>query len=124
MGHPRDMSPAAEKRRAYRRKRYAENPDVRRRHLEAAQRYRKALKVEILQEYGGKCACCGETNLAFLCIDHVDSGGLEHRRQINNEIYTWLKRQGFPKEGFQVLCFNCNLAKGLYGECPISLEFV
>ncbi len=32
-------------------------------------------------------------------------------------LYSWLKKQGYPP-GFQVLCHNCNLAKGYYGACP------
>jgi hypothetical protein len=31
--------------------------------------------------------------------------------------YSWLRRNNYP-EGYQVLCFNCNIAKGLYGVCP------
>jgi predicted HNH restriction endonuclease len=29
-----------------------------------------------------------------------------------------LKRQGFPKDEFQLLCSNCNQAKHRYGQCP------
>ena len=29
----------------------------------------------------------------------------------------WIKKNNFPK-GFQILCHNCNVAKGIYGECP------
>ena len=29
----------------------------------------------------------------------------------------WMIKNNFPK-GFQVLCHNCNLAKGFYGKCP------
>jgi len=32
-------------------------------------------------------------------------------------MYVWLKRNYFPT-GFQLLCHNCNLAKGFYGKCP------
>ena len=33
-------------------------------------------------------------------------------------MYRWLKKHGFPKEGFQLLCYNCNCAKGFFGKCP------
>lgn len=29
----------------------------------------------------------------------------------------WLRRNNYPN-GFQVLCHNCNMAKGFYGKCP------
>ena len=32
-------------------------------------------------------------------------------------IYRWLIKHKFPP-GIQVLCHNCNLAKGYYGACP------
>ena len=32
-------------------------------------------------------------------------------------IYRYLKIRGFPP-GYQVLCHNCNQAKGFYGKCP------
>lgn len=50
-------------------------------------------------------------------IDHINGGGTKHRKQIGSHIYNWIKNNEFP-EGFQVLCFNCNLAKGFYGVCP------
>jgi len=29
----------------------------------------------------------------------------------------WLVTNNFPK-GFQILCWNCNFAKGMLGKCP------
>lgn len=79
-----------------------------------------ALRMEVLQHYGGQCACCGETEPRFLGIDHINGGGSAHRKTIGlsgKSIYYWLKNNGFPA-GFQVLCHNCNSAKGRYGICP------
>lgn len=77
---------------------------------------------EVLRQYGGRCACCGETTPEFLAIDHVNNDGEAHRREIGGyggRIYEWLRRNGYPKDGrFQLLCHNCNMAKGLYGGCP------
>lgn len=73
-----------------------------------------------MQHYGGVwCHCCDEQDIHFLTIDHINGGGREHRRQIGNggTIYAWLKKHGYPV-GYQVLCYNCNCAKGFYGECP------
>lgn len=87
------------------------------------------LKRQVMDAYGGHCTCCGETELVFLTIDHVNNDGAEHRRQIAAEIgatwsqggsrtYRWLRDNGFP-EGFQVLCANCNCGKQWNGGvCP------
>ena len=76
-------------------------------------------RLEALAAYGGTCTCCGETEITFLTIDHVENDGAAHRRQprVDHAIGIWLRRNGYPP-GFQVLCWNCNLAKALYGNCP------
>jgi hypothetical protein len=84
------------------------------------------IKIEVLKHYGGeppKCACCGESNLPFLVIDHVYGGGNKQRKIIRGGtrgLYFWLIRNNFP-DGFQVLCRNCNGAKGDSGKmfCPV-----
>jgi hypothetical protein len=37
---------------------------------------------------------------------------------IGRGFYMWLKRQGFPRDDFRLLCHNCNHARGSYGHCP------
>lgn len=78
-------------------------------------------KMEVLSHYSnGKpiCKCCGESIFEFLCIDHINGGGKEHRKQVGNgHFYRWLRKNNYPK-GLQVLCHNCNMAKGFYGFCP------
>lgn len=91
-----------------------EHPEV---HKKANQKLTRKLKVEVLSHYGGVCICCGESEVEFLCIDHVNNDGNKHRKEIEMPIYRWLKKQGFPKDGFQILCFNCNHAKR-FGVCP------
>ena len=89
---------------------------------------RKKMRRAALDAYGGKCACCGETQDEFLSIDHINNDGAEHRKQLSKRsvrggggslMHQWLKNEKYP-EGFQVLCFNCNMAKGFYGQCPHS----
>ena len=80
------------------------------------------MRLESLRHYGGdppSCACCGENELHFLSIDHLNGNGGKHRKQVGsgNAFHYWLRRSGYP-DGFQVLCHNCNMAKGFYGECP------
>ncbi|HYT41037.1 MAG TPA: hypothetical protein VEP90_01705 [Methylomirabilota bacterium] len=78
-----------------------------------------------MTHYGGEtptCAClgCRETIDQFLCIDHINGGGNDHRKEIKRNgaaFYQWLRTNSYP-EGFQVLCHNCNMAKSLYGKCP------
>jgi hypothetical protein len=76
------------------------------------------LRKEVLQEYGGKCACCGEPEPMFLGIDHINNDGAAHRRELKTTLYRYLKDNNYPKDRFQILCHNCNIAKGLYKECP------
>src|ERR1700743_1698930 len=70
----------------------------------------RATRVVVLKHYSGgdpTCACCGETAIEFLGIDHIDGGGRLHRSQIKGMLWSWLKRNKFPI-GFRVLCHNCN----------------
>jgi len=79
---------------------------------------KETLRREVIQAYGGQCVCCGEKEIKFLQIDHVDGNGAAHRRQIGrSNLYRWLRNNHYP-EGFQVLCASCNWAKGIYGVCP------
>lgn len=70
-------------------------------------------KIGILSHYSNglmKCAHCGFDDIRALSIDHIGGGGAPHRRMTGNDVYGWLKRNGFPK-GYQVLCMNCQLIK-------------
>ena len=105
--------PVAERRRL----RHAKDPEAR----NAPQRARnRKLRLDALAAYGSVCACCGETTEQFLGIDHINGGGNAHRKEnglLGNNLNRWLKKNDYPPE-FQVLCHNCNLAKGFYGKCP------
>jgi hypothetical protein len=63
------------------------------------------------------CACCGEGEIVFLVLDHIDGGGNAERRAMGRNLFSTLRRRGFPP-GYQVLCFNCNAAKTYQGICP------
>lgn len=81
------------------------------------------LRLDVLSHYtigdSIKCNCCGIDTIEFMAIDHINGGGHQHRKSlgVGGNFYSWLKRNNYPP-GFQVLCHNCNLAKGFYGECP------
>jgi hypothetical protein len=92
---------------------------------------RKNLKREMVNAYGGQCACCGESHIEFLTLDHVNGDGAEERlrlgfRQgnknkdggIGSAFYLHLKKLGWPNNGYQVLCYNCNCAKRASACCP------
>lgn len=79
-------------------------------------------RLEVIARYGGRCKCCGETESAFLTLDHVNNDGSQHRKVVRpGSLVTWIIRKGFPKT-IQILCFNCNCAKGFYGVCPHTLS--
>lgn len=77
------------------------------------------MKRIIIDHYGGKCACCGETELAFLTVDHINNDGNDHRKRIggSSRFYENIIKAGFPDD-LQILCWNCNEAKRLLGHCP------
>ena len=88
-------------------------------------KYRDKLRQEVLDAYGNVCVCCGEDNEQFLSIDHINNNGAQHRREISGRrtaagvsSYRWLRKHKFPKDNFQLLCYNCNIGKQLYNGCP------
>jgi hypothetical protein len=112
---------------------YAENKD---KHLSKCNTYRKsnketinlevkaraaATKLDVMTTLGGKCVCCGEAELKFLNVDHIN--GVSEQEKASGyrsglKLYRRVQREGYPKALYQVLCFNCNMAKGLFGVCP------
>ncbi len=86
-------------------------------------RYRDR-RLNCIEHYGNKCECCGENNIEFLAIDHINGGGLHHRKEIaskNMNIFEWLIKNNYP-HGFRVLCHNCNSSHGHYGYCPHQID--
>lgn len=78
-----------------------------------------SLRQEVLAAYGSCCVCCGENIVEFLTIDHIDNEGASYRRNVPaSKLYRRLKRNKSPKDNFQLLCYNCNCAKGRLGQCP------
>ncbi len=93
----------------------ARNPERRREYVRS---YKDRCKRACFDHYGWACTCCGLAILEFLSIDHIGGGGTQHRKALKGRsIFAWLVKHGLP-EGFRVLCFNCNLARGFYGYCP------
>ena len=74
---------------------------------------RLALRLEVFAAYGGKCACCGESDQRVLTIDHIKP----LRGRARKDAYKQARREGFPRAKFQVLCLNCNMLKGAGAAC-------
>jgi len=87
----------------------------------------KKLRCQAIAAYGGGCACCGETEYAFMVFDHVAGGGMRERmkeyggvrgRSGGHRFLLWLRDNSYP-DTIQVLCANCNMAKHFNpGGCP------
>lgn len=86
--------------------------------IELKQR-RNIIKNDVFNHYGNKCEVCGEDNLMFLDIDHINGGGCkQHIKGVINRLYNWLIKNNFP-QGFQTLCDNCNWKKHILNLNPV-----
>lgn len=78
-------------------------------------------RQSVLDHYGAVCSCCSESNVKFLTFDHINGRSKEHSRQAGDmsgkKLVCWIVKNNYPKD-IQVLCFNCNCAKGFYKICP------
>src|ERR1041384_113668 len=89
----------------------------------------RQLKIEVLAHYSDetvpRCACCGESHIEFLFMDHSNGGGKQHRAQLKirgrTKFFCVFKRSGYP-QGYGVLCMNCNMARSLGRTCPHEVE--
>lgn len=92
--------------------------------------FRHRLKQEMLQAYGAACVCCGEDREEFLTLDHIDGRGRDHGKTYAKwgmggaHVYLDLRRKGWPKDDYRILCMNCNWAKRGGGICPHERERV
>lgn len=94
--------------------------------VESARGYIQKARAEVFDHYGRVCVCCGERNIEFLTIDHINNDGNIHRASLNSHgggksIYRDLKKRGWPPI-VQILCWNCNAAKAIYGVCPHQIN--
>jgi len=96
-----------------------------------ANKTRLERKQRVFSHYSNgslKCACCGVQGLEFLTLDHIISRkkmdldlqlmNMDYSSELEGkDLYYWLEKNNFPS-GFQILCWNCNFAKGRLGKCP------
>jgi len=81
-------------------------------------------RIDVLMHYGGKCVCCGESEMPFLTIDHIHNDGKKDRDEVfSGYWWRWIIKNNYPAH-LQVLCWNCNMAKQHYGGgiCPHQLK--
>lgn len=91
-----------------RRKAWNEDPFIKQHNLA----YKKDLRIQCIEKLGGKCVGCGITDQTVLCFDHVNDDGQAERASG----ITKMRVQRKILEGsdqYQLLCFNCNLKKGI-----------
>ena len=119
-----------------RKKKYAHSPN----RLARRKTLRDEIRLEVLQYYSKRlsksdipcCRCCGENyHVDFLALDHISG-----RKEMDSDtklvklgysslkrtvgLHKWIIENNFPK-GFQILCHNCNYAKGIRrnkNKCP------
>lgn len=79
-----------------------------------------SLRQTAVDKYGGVCACCGETEIAFLCFDHINGGGKKERESRRSHGIGWYRELVAQpvRVDLQILCANCNMAKERVGGCP------
>lgn len=83
--------------------------------------YAARLRRQLIDAYGGRCACCGETEFEFLQLDHINGGGRAHRRELKtNGVAVWrlVRNEGFPADKYRLLCANCNFVTRHGRICP------
>jgi hypothetical protein len=83
--------------------------------------YNLLVKHQVIEKYGGKCFCCGESEVLFLTIDHKNNDGFIERKNnnISNMSFYLRLRKEEIREDLQILCWNCNLGKSVNnGVCP------
>ena len=61
----------------------------------------RALRYRVLKARGGRCECCGRSarDGVVICVDHIESVKKNWARRVD-------------ETNLQVLCHDCNLAKG------------
>jgi len=110
-------------------KKYRSRPEVNKKRRQ----YDKDLRLKICSVYSKRhsnsdvpcCRCCGEnTDIRFLAVDHIDGRkNLPKEQDVEGDhLISWLNRNNCP-EGYQILCHNCNSAKGKprnNNECPMK----
>ena len=77
----------------------------------------KTARLVAVLKYGGKCACCGEDDIKFLTIDHINNDGHLTKKKRSSALTALVK--GPLREDIRVLCWNCNCGRYINSNiCP------
>lgn len=91
-----------------------------RKHKDNKREYQRELRTKyknrFLDMYGDCCSCCGESIKDFLTIEHKQ-GQQKATRRTGLVAYRDSIKEYRP-DLYDVLCWNCNCAKGHLGYCP------
>lgn len=86
---------------------------------------KQSRRRRVIDHYGGKCECCGETILQFLTMDHTNGGGSKMAREVHGRgtrFYKWIEANGYPAD-LRCLCYNCNCGRQHNGGiCPHKVK--
>ena len=96
--------------------------------LQRAKRQRRAAQHGSERQYwkkravarlGGRCQCCGESELSFLQFDHKNGDGMSHRASVHQQTAQWVALAEDPASKIRLLCANCHWGVTLNdGVCP------
>ena len=78
-------------------------------------RFRK-LHKKVIIKYGGMCVGCGETELGFLTLEHIEGGGRKEIREKFRGLatYFYMNLRDIPiRDDITVLCYNCNYLQSI-----------
>jgi len=78
------------------------------------------------------CVCCGERRVWALVFDHIDGGGVAHRRSAGGTpTYRLVRAERrvlgeWPRHRFQILCGTCNHGRRVAADdvCPHLKEVI
>ena len=89
-------------------------------YMATVRKSQRKLRTEMINGYGGKCSCCGETILEFLTLEHTNGDGKQHRKRVGEGAAVWrdLRERNWPQNGFTLLCWNCHMVTKTGQVCP------
>lgn len=80
-------------------------------------------RAEVLEAYGNECACCNESTVQFLTLDHKNgrNQSLDAGKERNGTGTVYRLHKLLPKldPDIEILCWNCNSGRHINGGiCP------
>lgn len=89
--------------------------------LEKSNNRHREYQRKAIEMYGNKCACCGEKELAFLALDHINGSSRKRKNETASKAWRNAIRDN-DKNEYRVLCHNCNQATKRGKVCPHTLK--